>query len=180
MSKKPLTEEQIRFIDDVAALLMPWGMAQTTARLYGYLLLLETPVSLDRISEVLGASKSSVSVAARLLEKHQMARRHGERGSKRILYGPIDHHTGLLTEHSVLWGAFAKLFHARACAVASGAAAQRLVEMADFYASVREVIEAKIEAWRALPARGFRQGKRIAASGAATKSLSRGGRRAAP
>ena len=54
-----------RFIEDAARLLIPWGVPQTAARLYGYLLLCAEPVSLDRITADLEISKSSASVAAR-------------------------------------------------------------------------------------------------------------------
>jgi DNA-binding transcriptional regulator GbsR (MarR family) len=41
---------QRRFIEDSARLLVPWGVPQTAARVYGYLLLLPEPVSLDRMT----------------------------------------------------------------------------------------------------------------------------------
>jgi DNA-binding transcriptional regulator GbsR (MarR family) len=47
------------------------------------LLLGAEPTSLNRIMTDLEISKSSASVAARLLEQYTPARRHGERGSKR-------------------------------------------------------------------------------------------------
>jgi len=65
---------------------LPWGCLRPRRRLYGYLLLSAEPVSLDRITSDLEISKSSASVAARLLEQYTLARRHGERGSKRALY----------------------------------------------------------------------------------------------
>ena len=52
------------FIEDMARLLMPSGVPQAAARLYGYLLLCPTPASLDQISDDLEISKSSASVAA--------------------------------------------------------------------------------------------------------------------
>ncbi len=78
MSNKDLTETERRFIEDVTRLMVPWGVPQTAARLYGYLLLSAEPVSLDRITSDLEISKSSASVAARLLEQYTLARRHGE------------------------------------------------------------------------------------------------------
>ena len=79
-----------RFIEDVARLLTPWGVPPVAARLYGYLLLSPRPVSLGQITADLEISKSSASVAARLLESYTLARRHGEAGTKRALYAVAD------------------------------------------------------------------------------------------
>lgn len=149
MSKKPLAREQLRFIDDVASLLVPSGMPQTVARLYGYLLLSVAPVSLDRISADLELSKSSASVAARLLEKHALLRRHGERGSKRALYTVSESYAGLLSEKSFLLGKLGTLLDSRAGAVASGAAATRLKDMSRFYLSMRDAMDAAIREFHA-------------------------------
>ena len=144
MSKQPLSEEQRHFIDAVASLLVPWGMPQIAARLYGYLLLGVAPVSLDRMSADLHVSKSSASVAARLLEKHTLVRRHGERGSKRVLYSVSDNYAGVLSEQSSLLGEMGALLHNRAAAAASGATAMRLEAMSRFYLSMRGAMEAAI------------------------------------
>jgi hypothetical protein len=149
MSKGPVSAEQLRFIDDVAALLVPWGMPQTAARLYGYLLLSMAPISLDRISVELEISKSSASVAARLLEKHALVRRHGERGSKRVLYSVSDSYAGLLSEQSSLIGEVGVLLQSRAAAVSSGATATRLKAMSRFYLSMREAMETAIREFNA-------------------------------
>ena len=145
MSNIGLTGGQRRFIDDLAALLTPWGMPQASARLYGYLLLSDDPVSLDQIAADLEISKSSACVAARLLEKHGNARRYGERGSKRVLYGPPDNYAGPLSEKSFLLGSLGKLLQSRAETVASDAAALRIKDMAAFYLSMRDAMDAAIQ-----------------------------------
>src|SRR5215510_2189396 len=137
-----------RFIDDVARLLLPWGVPQTAARLYGYLLLSPEPVSLDRMTKDLEVSKSSASVAARLLEKYTLARRHGERGSKRALYEVSDNYEGMLTEQNRLLLALAELLRTGARSVASQAARDRLEDMAEFYLVMREAMEAALRRWR--------------------------------
>ena len=43
----------------------PWGWSRHIARIFAYLLIRETPATLDEISEHLGISKSIASVAAR-------------------------------------------------------------------------------------------------------------------
>jgi len=106
---KDLTEPSAAFIEDVTRLMVPWGVPQTAARLYGYLLLSAEPVSLDRITSDLEISKSSASVARGCLEQYTLARRHGERGSKRALYGVSDNYEGMLTEQNRLLDALAVL-----------------------------------------------------------------------
>jgi len=143
-SKESVSADQFRFVDDVASLLVPRGMPPIAARLYGYLLLSVAPVSLDRISADLEISKSSASVAARLLENHALVRRHGERGSKRVLYSVSDNYAGVLSEQSFLIGEMGLLLQNRAAAVASGATAARLKAMSRFYLSMREAMETAI------------------------------------
>ena len=147
-NKSPAAAER-RFVEDVARLLAPWGVPQAAARLYGYLLLSAEPVSLDRITADLEMSKSSASVAARLLERYTLARRHGERGSKRALYEVSDNYEGMLAEQDRLLQALAELLRSGAGAVASGTTRERLKEMAEFYQLMREAMESALHRWRA-------------------------------
>ena len=148
-ANKNLTAAERRFVEDVARLLAPWGVPQAAARLYGYLLLSAEPVSLDRITADLEMSKSSASVAARLLERYTLARRHGERGSKRALYEVSDNYEGMLAEQDRLLQALAELLRSGAGAVASGTTHERLKEMAEFYQLMREAMESALHRWRA-------------------------------
>lgn len=145
MSKTSPDEDQRRFIDDLASLLMPWGMPHNAARLYGYLLLNDEPASLDQIAADLEVSKSNASIAARLLEQHGNARRLSERGSKRVLYAAPDNYAGPFINKSLLLGDITKLLQTRVTSVASGNAALRLGEMAQFYLSMRQAMESVIE-----------------------------------
>jgi DNA-binding transcriptional regulator GbsR (MarR family) len=149
MSNKHLTGPERRFIEDAARLLAPWGVPQTAARLYGYLLLSAEPVSLDRITSDLEISKSSASVAARLLEQYTLARRHGERGSKRALYGVSDNYEGMLTEQNRLLDALAALLRTGTATAASKATRDRLNEMAEFYLAIRGAMDSALQRWRA-------------------------------
>ena len=124
------------------------GSAPDGARLYGYLLLSAEPVSLDRMTKDMEVSKSSASVAARLLEKYTLARRHGERGSKRALYAVSDNYEGMLTEQNRLLDGLAGLLTNGASTVASGTARHRLQEMAEFYLAIRQAMETALERWR--------------------------------
>jgi len=111
-------------------------------------LLSAEPVSLDRITADLEMSKSSASVAARLLERYTLARRHGERGSKRALYEVSDNYEGMLAEQDRLLQALAELLRSGAGAVASGTTRERLKEMAEFYLVTRRAMETALQCWR--------------------------------
>jgi DNA-binding transcriptional regulator GbsR (MarR family) len=143
-----LTDSERRFVESITRLLVPWGVPQTAARLYGYLLLCDEPVSLDRIAADLEVSKSSASVAARLLEMYTLARRHGQRGSRRVLFEASDNYEGMLTAQNRVLDAGAELLRAGARDVASGKARERLAEMADFYLVTREAMEQALRRWR--------------------------------
>jgi predicted transcriptional regulator len=148
MSNTRRAEPDRRFIEDVARLLVPWGVPQTAARLYGYLLLKPEPVSLDCIAADLEISKSSASVAARLLEQYTLVRRLGERGSKRALYEASDNYEGMLTEQNRLLEALAGLLQTGAGNVASGSTRDRLKEMAEFHLMMRDAMESALRRWR--------------------------------
>jgi DNA-binding transcriptional regulator GbsR (MarR family) len=143
-----LSEARRRFTEDVARLLVPWGVPQAAARLYGYLLLNPEPVSLDRITADLQISKSSASVAARLLEQYTLVRRLGERGSKRALFEVSENYEGMLTAQNRLLDALAKLLRTGAASAPSARTRDRLEEMAGFYLVTREAMEAALRHWR--------------------------------
>lgn len=152
LSKRPLTDAQIRFIDEMASLLTPWEMPQTAGRLYGYLLLGEEPASLDQIAADLEVSKSGACTAAKLLEKQNLARRYGERGSKRVLYTAAETFGGPLREQAFLLGKLEALIANTAPTMSAGAAATRLARLAQFYALMREAMEGVLQAMNSLPA----------------------------
>lgn len=136
------------FIEDVTRLFMPWGVPQAAARLYGYLLLRATPASLDQISADLEMSKSSASVAARLLEMYTLVRRQSERGSKRALYTVSDNYEAILNEQKRLLCTMGGLFRTGAGIAASGPAQQRLTVMAEFYQVISDAMQTALESWR--------------------------------
>ena len=147
MSNKSRKNEQ-RFVDDVARLLMPWGVPPVAARLYGYLLLCSRPVSLDQITEDLGISKSSASVAARLLETYTLARRHSEPGTKRALYAVADDYEAMIQQQNRLLDALAGQMNAGAGIVPSKEVNARLEEMAEFYRVMRGAMETAMSRWK--------------------------------
>ena len=136
-----MTKDEHHFIDHVSALLGPWGMPQTTGRVYGYLLLQTEPVSLDQIAEELHLSKSTTSVSARQLVDSRLAKRHGVRSSKRILFSATDKYDELYAAHCVLLGEISTLMKNAADDVAVGSASRRLKDMSRFLIQIRKTIE---------------------------------------
>ena len=141
-------KDERRFVEDVARLLTPWGVPPVAARLYGHLLLSSRPVSLDEITEELGISKSSASVAARLLESYRLAHRHSEPGTKRALYAVADDYEAMIAQQNRLLDLLSDELTAGAEIAASKAVSSRLEEMADFYRVMRGAMEDAMSRWK--------------------------------
>lgn len=144
MSKSALTADQARFIADMAALLVPWGMQPSLANLYAFLLVSPEPVGLDAITAELRMAKSSASVAARLLEHYGLARRHTEPGSKRVRYGASDSYSGFLTSQAALLGDIGRLIEGRARGVAQDDTLRRLRYLGSFYRKMEVSISDRV------------------------------------
>jgi DNA-binding transcriptional regulator GbsR (MarR family) len=147
MSNRSSKDRQ-RFVEDVARLLIPWGVPPVAARLYGHLLLCPSPVSLDQITEDLGISKSSASVAARLLESYTLARRHREPGTKRALYIVADDYEAMIRQQNQLLNALAEQLTAGTRIVASKEVNARLEKMAEFYRVMRGAMDDAMRRWK--------------------------------
>lgn len=129
------------FIDELARLIVPMGMPPIAARMQGFIMLCPEPVSLDELVAALGISKSSASVAARLLERYGILRCHSERGSKRVRYGTAGHCGGFLAEQARFIGTMAALLAGRAETETEPATAARLRDMAGFYRRVHQALD---------------------------------------
>jgi len=130
------------FIEALARLVIPMGMPPIAARMQGYIMLSPVPLTLDELVEGLGVSKSSASVAARLLERYGVLKCHTERGTKRVRYGMAEYGGGFLLEQMRFIGAMADLLKSTAAGRAEGKAEARLTEMGAFYARVHDALEA--------------------------------------
>lgn len=126
-------------MDEVASLMAPWGWSRHIARIFAYLLIRETPATLDEISEHLGISKSIVSVATRELEQYGNARRHSQPGTKQILYSAPDKRYGPFPDQAAMMGTMATLLLRQQ--PASQVVAQRLDKVAAFLRAMREAID---------------------------------------
>lgn len=145
MSNAILGAEQRRFIEDMAVLLAPWGMQPGTASLYAYLLICDEPVTLDTIAATLGMAKSSASVAARALEQFGLARRHGERGTKRVRYGASESYSGFLASQARLLDDIGRLAESRSRSVATGETLRRLRYLGSFHRKMAATIVGRID-----------------------------------
>lgn len=148
LSNANLSKQQRHFIDELAMLLIPWGMPITAARLYGYLQLQDKPVSLDDISAALEVSKSNACAAAKVLETHGNAKRQGERGSKRVLYTIGDDPGTALRRQTELLGMMSDLIAERKDEVAEGIARERLARLSAFHAGLRDAMLSAIRAYK--------------------------------
>lgn len=147
--QNPLTDDQHRFIEDLGRYFEQSGLSQTLGRLWAYLLLSPEPASLDRIAADLEVSKSGASVAARQLEAFQMARRIGERGSRRVFYEVTELTNARFLDVIVAsYRALAELLRAGVRASTNDAARTRLEESSDFYGSWVEQLELLVRRWR--------------------------------
>lgn len=128
-------------MDELASLLLPWGMTDAVARIYAWLLLQEHPVSLDHICRALEISKSTASVCTRNLEQSKLIKRHRVRGSKRILYSAVNDTAATVSDQAVMQGNLANLLLRGAQLADSHLVADRLKHMADFCLMMQGVME---------------------------------------
>jgi len=148
LSNKQLDGPELRFIEGVAGLLLPWGVPPVAARLYGYLLLCGQPARLDEITVGLGVSKSTASVAARLLERYTLVRRHREPGTKRALYAVANNYEAMIGQQNRLLDALANQMDEGFDVVGSREAGMRLKQMADFYRVMCSAMDDALSRWK--------------------------------
>ncbi len=134
-----------RFVDEMATLLEPWGMARSVGRVYGYLLLHPEPVDVDRIADHLEMSRSGAWNAARELERFGHVRRQGVPGSKRALFVQSDDFAAPLRAQLSLLAAMAKVLKDCASSRGRDPAAEHLLRRAGFYLAMRDAMEVGIE-----------------------------------
>ena len=133
------------FVDEMASLLEPWGMARSVGRVYGYLLLHPKPVDVDRIADHLEMSRSGAWNAARELERFGHVRRQGVPGSKRALFVQSDDFAAPLRAQLSLLAAMAKVLKNCAASLGGDSAAEQLLRRAGFYLAMRDAMEVGIE-----------------------------------
>jgi DNA-binding Lrp family transcriptional regulator len=139
----------VDFVDDLAALLSPWGVPPTAGRLYAYLMLHDRAISLDEIAERLGMSKAGAWNAARFLENSGNIRRSTERGSKRVYFRIIDDMAPCQLEQMRALGAVGRLLASAAPKVSTGETRARLERTGAFCMAMERMIAEAHERHRA-------------------------------
>jgi hypothetical protein len=153
MTKRRLRQDEQRFINEIASLLMPWGLAPSSGRVYGYLMLCQTPASVDQIATALEMSRAGAWSAARALEAFGHINRHGAPGSKLALFASSDNFAAPLSKQTALLGNIATVLQTCAAETASGAAAARLKQRARFYLALRQAMDSTMQELTAQQAR---------------------------
>lgn len=145
---------ECRFMDDIATLMIPWGWPRNVGRMYGYLLLNDRPVTLDKIAADLRIAKSNASVAARTLEQFGNARRHTEPGSKRIYYSAPDNLAGPFSSKIELFDRIVRLLAANNAIGRTEEVNTRLEGMANFYEDMRAAVQGVLDKYSEAPLQG--------------------------
>jgi HTH-type transcriptional regulator, osmoprotectant uptake regulator len=139
IAKFPTDDES--FIHAVAALMIRMGMRPIAARMYGYLLLSREPLSLDELVTGLGVSKSSASVATRVLERFGITRRFTTPGTKRVRYGISGQCDWYLAEQIRFFDSMGHLLKERATAHPRDRTSELLQGLGDFYLRLKAATE---------------------------------------
>jgi len=84
--KKALDRAQNKFISYISSVCDDFGLNRFVAQLYGILYMSDRPLSLDEITERLGASKGNVSINVRELERWGAVRKIWVKGSRKDYY----------------------------------------------------------------------------------------------
>ena len=138
------------YIDGFGVILETLGGSVTNGRVLAYLLLLPAPASLDQMAADLEVSKSSVSVAARTLERAGAVRRIPQRGSRRVLYEAMETFESLIeAEHQQRTVIVEKLRQGLAIAP-SGLPQARLERFIELYQFSIERGREALQEWRRL------------------------------
>jgi DNA-binding transcriptional regulator GbsR (MarR family) len=141
------------FVERMGLHLEADGMPRSAGRIFGYMMLVEGPCSLDDLAEVLQVSKASVSTNARLLEQIGLLERTIEVGDRRDFYRMRqDAWERMLLmarrRWEVLQGLLAQANSTLPEEMSIGR--QRICEAARFHALLMEEADSLLERWRGL------------------------------
>ena len=141
------------YIDGMGTMFAGMGASATFGRVYGYLLLMPAPVSLDQIASDLGAAKSSVSVAARQLQATGMVRRLSQRGSRRVLFEAADSFEGFVEADNQRRAMFVEKLRQGVAIAPGGPVAERISAGASLLQYSIDEARLMLQRWRTAPPR---------------------------
>ena len=144
MSNAPSPSSVERFTEEMIALMAPWGWSRTISRVFAYLLIRETPATLDEIVADLAISKSNASMATRELVDYGNAIRLRQPGTKQLLYAAPSAQTGPFAQQANMLEQIAALLDNQADAVACQPVEQRLARQAAFMRAMSMAISGVI------------------------------------
>lgn len=145
------------FVERMGLMMEAEGLPRSAGRIFGFLLLAETPYSLDEMAEKLQVSKASVSTNARLLEQCGLLERMSAPGDRRDFYQMRpDAWEQMLHVAQKRWQAMraALLEGEGTLPPEMESARERLREAADFHDLLLGDADSLIERWRALRLQG--------------------------
>jgi Predicted transcriptional regulators len=150
-STADLRNSRKEFVERLAVAHEGDGLPRIAGRIFGLLLLCEREMSLDEITEELGASKGSASVNTRLLEQRGFIERVSKPGDRRDYYRIMpDLFERTMEQRLTRWHRFHEIVsYGLAELDLSPTVRNRLMDFETAYENVRDVIEAALGKWHA-------------------------------
>lgn len=81
-----MNDAEIKFIERFGLLFEEDGLPRIAGRIFGLLLLSQSPLAMDELAEQLQVSKASISTNARMLDRMGIAERTSKPGDRRTYY----------------------------------------------------------------------------------------------
>lgn len=141
------TSQLDEFVERLAVAMEADGLPRIAGRVFALLLLSEDALSLDHISESIGASKASASVNTRLLEQRGLIERVSLQGDRRDYYRAVSNlFVRTMEQRLAKWQRFHAIVNDGIEQLdVSPAIRSRLKNFENEYESVREVLTAALQ-----------------------------------
>jgi DNA-binding transcriptional regulator GbsR (MarR family) len=142
-----------QFVERMGLICEKEGMARSSGRIFGLLLVGGRPYALDELAEKLQASKAGVSTNCRMLEQFGMIERVSALGDRRDFYqvrsDPWEH---MMRVAQGRWRDMNKIFAEALAAIPAqmGEGRRRLREAEQFHSILIREVDTLLEHWRAI------------------------------
>lgn len=143
-----MTEQEREFVEAMGRHFEAEGVPRIGGRMFGFMLLRESPCSLDDLVSELDISKASASTNARLLEQWALIRQTSLPGDRRDYYAVIPDQTRTLEFRLNRVRELAALFRAGAAGAPHPDITRRLNSMARFNDEAIAALEPLLARWR--------------------------------
>lgn len=148
---KELPEDLQKFVERMGLAMERAGAARTFGRILGLLMVVDDPVSLDEMREILRVSKASVSTNARLCERAGLVLKVSKPGDRKIYYELLPNAFEITITHRVAsLKEFIDIVEDGLSALdeTHAKARDRLMEMHGLYTCLGEGMKNALEQWR--------------------------------